>query len=161
MNIYTLNYTNSRTPLLSQFIFRSCLLKVRSSRGLFVSRTRACLRKFFPKISLSFRKTSRNPLSWKQKDTPAEHTLSHRYALLCSYLLPRLRPGPTPSGIACSVCTVDLASCSNVMQCKENFCSLTGLPLNFPERIHPVPFVSQAKDFLFYRWIVCQKTGSE
>ena len=56
-----------------------------------------------------------------EKDIPAEHTLSHRYALLCSYLLPRLRPGPTPSGIACSVCTVDLASCSNVMQCKENF----------------------------------------
>ena len=73
-------------------------------------------------------------------------------------------PAPRPqintlflNGVACSVCTVDLASCSNVMQCKENFCSLTGLPLNFPERIHPVPFVSQAKDFLFYRWIVCQK----
>ena len=30
--------------------------------------------------------------------------------LLRSYLLPHLRPGPTPSGIACSVCTVDLAS---------------------------------------------------
>ena len=54
-----------------------------------------------------------------------------------------------PKSIACSVCTVDLASCSNVMQCKENFCSLTGLPLNFSERIHHVPSVSQAKVFYF------------
>lgn len=54
-----------------------------------------------------------------------------------------------PKSIACSVCTVDLASCSNVMQCKENFCSLTGLPLNFSERIHHEPYVSQAKVFYF------------
>lgn len=63
------------------------------------------------------------------------------------------RPGPMPlitSGIACSVCTVDLASCSNVMQCKENFYSLAGLPLDFPERIHLAPSVSQAKDFLYF-----------
>lgn len=65
-------------------------------------------------------------------------------------------PAPRPqintlflNGIACSVCTVDLASCSNVMQCKENFCSLTGLPLNFSERIHHEPYVSQAKVFYF------------
>ena len=54
-----------------------------------------------------------------------------------------------PKSIACSVCTVDLASCSNVMQCKENFCSLTGLPLNFSERIHHMSSVSQAKVFYF------------
>lgn len=66
-------------------------------------------------------------------------------------------PAPRPqintlflNGIACSVCTVDLASCSNVMQCKENFYSLAGLPLDFPERIHLAPSVSQAKDFLYF-----------
>ena len=66
-------------------------------------------------------------------------------------------PAPRPqintlflNGVACSVCTVDLASCSNVMQCKENFYSLAGLPLDFPERIHLAPSVSQAKDFLYF-----------
>ena len=66
-------------------------------------------------------------------------------------------PAPRPqintlflNGVACSVCTVDLASCSNVMQCKENFYSLAGLPLDFPERIHLAPSVSHAKDFLYF-----------
>lgn len=74
--------------------------------------------------------------------------MSENFHICCRFA----RPGPTPSsisGIACSVCTVDLASCSNVMQCKENFCSLTGLPLNFSERIHHEPYVSQAKVFYF------------
>ena len=60
-------------------------------------------------------------------------------------------PAPRPqintlflNGVACSVCTVDLASCSNVMQCKENFYSLTGLPSDFSARIHHEHYVSQA-----------------
>ena len=75
--------------------------------------------------------------------------MSENFHICCRFT----RPGPTPSntsGIACSVCTVDLASCSNVMQCKENFYSLAGLPLDFPERIHLAPSVSQAKDFLYF-----------
>ena len=75
--------------------------------------------------------------------------MSENFHICCRFA----RPGPTPSsisGIACSVCTVDLASCSNVMQCKENFYSLAGLPLDFPERIHLAPSVSQAKDFLYF-----------
>lgn len=74
--------------------------------------------------------------------------MSENFHICCRFA----RPGPTPSsisGIACSVCTVDLASCSNVMQCKENFYSLTGLPLNFSERIHHMSSVSQAKVFYF------------
>ena len=31
------------------------------------------------------------------------------------------------------------------MQCKENFCSLAGLPLDFQQRIHHKSLVSQAK----------------
>ena len=45
--------------------------------------------------------------------------MSENFHICCRFA----RPGPTPSsisGIACSVCTVDLAFCSNVMQCKEN-----------------------------------------
>ena len=64
-------------------------------------------------------------------------------------------PAPRPqintlflNGVACSVCTVDLASCSNVMQCKEN-CSLTGLPSDFSARIHHERSVSQVKVFYF------------
>ena len=86
------------------------------------------------------------------------------YSVNAGSLQLRLNPYPLPlpaarphalriknsKGIACSVCTVDLASCSNVMQCKENFYSLAGLPLDFPERIHLAPSVSQAKDFLYF-----------
>ena len=61
-------------------------------------------------------------------------------------------PAPRPqintlflNGVACSVCTVDLASCSNVMQCKENFYSLAGLPLDLHQRRHHKSLVSQAK----------------
>ena len=113
-----------------------------------------------------------------KKDIPAKHTLSRRYVWKQSHILLHLifrecrffaitfksisaaascGPAPRPqintlflNGVACSVCTVDLASCSNVMQCKENFYSLAGLPLDFPERIHLAPSVSQAKDFLYF-----------
>ena len=101
-----------------------------------------------------------HPYFCSKKDIPAKHTLSRRYVWKQSHLpyplpLPAARPHAfglifsIPKSIACSVCTVDLASCSNVMQCKENFYSLTGLPLNFSERIHHEPYVSQAKVFYF------------
>ena len=58
--------------------------------------------------------------------------MSENVHICCRFM----RPGPTPSstsGIACSVCTVDLAFCWNVMQCKEKIIVAASFSLTFTD----------------------------